>query len=55
MLLSSGAKTENIIILKEMAESEDDALQVKIDQLLDITLNICSSIIKSNLKGKVEF
>ena len=55
MLLSSGAKTENIIILKEMAESEDDALQVKIDQLLDITLNICSSIIKSNLKGTVEF
>ena len=37
-----------------MAESEDDGMQIKIDQLLDLTLNICASIIKVNLRGTEE-
>ena len=55
MLLSSGAKTENLSLLREMAESEDDALQIKIDTLLDIVLNLCASIIRANIKGQTEF
>ena len=55
MILSSGAKMEGLSLLKEMAESQDDGLQVKIDTLLDITLNICSQIIKQNVRGTSEF
>tara|TARA_B110001450_G_scaffold220536_1_gene216056 strand:+ start:187 stop:393 length:207 start_codon:yes stop_codon:yes gene_type:complete len=38
-----------------MAESQDDGLQLKIDQLFDIVLNLCQSIIKANVKGIEEF
>ena len=38
-----------------MAESQDDGLQLKIDQLFDIVLNLCQSIIKANVKGVEEF
>jgi hypothetical protein len=46
MILSTGAKMDSLSLLKEMAESQDDGLQVKIDTLLDITLNLCATIIK---------
>ena len=38
-----------------MAESQDDGLQLKIDQLFDIVLNLCQAIIKANVKGVEEF
>ena len=55
MLLGTGAKTENLSLIKLMNESEDDGLQVKLSTLLDIVLNICASIVKVNLKGQEEF
>ena len=55
MLLSTGAKTENFPLLKELEESEDDQHQINLNLLLDIVLNICGSIIKVNLKGLEEF
>ena len=42
MLLSTGAKTENFALLKEIEESEDESLQQKFDVLLEIVLNICA-------------
>ena len=38
-----------------MAESQDDALQIKVDQLLDFTLNLCASIVRAGIKGTQEF
>ena len=38
-----------------MAESEDDALHVKIDQCMEIALNLCVAVIKQNIKGNTEF
>jgi len=55
MLLSVGTKIENLSLLKEMAETADDVLQIKIDSLLNIVLNLCASIIKANVKGIIEF
>jgi hypothetical protein len=55
MILGQGAKIENLSILKLMNESEDDALQVKLSTLLDLVLNICSNIIRVNVKGQEEF
>ena len=46
---------DQLSILKEMSESQDDGLQVKMDTLLDIVLNICSLIIKQNVNGTSEF
>ena len=46
---------ESLSLLKEMADSEDDGLQVKIDTLFDIVLNLCSIIIKQNVRGTSEF
>jgi hypothetical protein len=53
--LSSGAKTENLKLLKEMEEMEDDELQVKLNLLIEIVLNICASVVKVNLRGIEEF
>ena len=55
MLLSTGAKTENFPLLKEMEDSEDDQAQVNLNCLIDIVLNICGQILKVNLKGSEEF
>ena len=55
MLLGTGAKTENLSLIKLMNESEDDTLQVKLSTLLDIVLNLCASIVKVNVKGQEEF
>lgn len=46
MILTQGAKLENIALLKQMAESEDDSLTMKMDKCIEITLNLCASIIK---------
>ena len=57
MILSSkdGTKVENLTILKEMSEIEDDSIKVQLNTCLDIVLNICSQIIKVNLRGAEEF
>ena len=55
MILSTGAKSENFKLLKDMEAMEDDQLQIKLNLLLEIVLNICSSIIKVNVKGIEEF
>jgi hypothetical protein len=55
LILSSGAKTENLKLLKEMEEMEDDELQVKLNLLIEIVLNICASVVKVNLRGIEEF
>ena len=34
---------------------EDDQLQIKLNLLMEIVLNLCSSIVKVNLKGVEEF
>ena len=55
MILSTGAKQENFTLLKQIEESEDEALSHKLNILLELTLNICASIVKSNLKLPEEF
>ena len=55
IILTSGAKMENLALLRQMAESEDDALQVKMDKCIEITLNLCAAIIKQNIRGSSEF
>ena len=54
-MLSSGAKTENLKLLKEMEAMEDDDLQIKLNLLIEVVLNICSNIIKVNVRGIEEF
>lgn len=55
MLLSQGAKIESITLLKQMSETQDDALQVKMDKCLELTLTLCAQIIKQNIRGAIEF
>jgi hypothetical protein len=38
-----------------MAQSEDDDLQMKVDKCIELTLNLCASIIKQNIRGSAEF
>ena len=38
-----------------MEAMEDDDLQIKLNVLIEIVLNICSSIVKVNLRGMEEF
>lgn len=40
MLLSTGGKTENFALLKEIEQMEDESMQQKFDVLLEIALNI---------------
>lgn len=54
MLLSTGAKTENFTLLKQIEESEDETMQQKFDVLLEIVLNICAQTIKMNVRGNEE-
>lgn len=54
MLLSTGAKTENFALLKQIEASEDESWQQKFDVLLEIVLNICAQTIKINVKGTEE-
>lgn len=55
LILSSSAKTENLKLLKDMEAMEDDALQIRLNLLIEIVLNICASVVKVNLKGIEEF
>ena len=54
-MLSTGAKTDNFSLLKEMASIEDDSLSIQLNTLIEIVLNICSSLIKVNIKLVEEF
>ena len=55
MLLSSGAKTDNFTLLKQIEASEDEAMAQQFNVLLEIVLNLAAQVLKMNLKAREEF